>query len=71
MYRLSCAQFYLRSVYTCSAILRAYSVFYASSPFCPLRVGCVASRCVAFCVKYVLNIYMWLLELPDAVILRH
>ena len=29
IYRLSCAQFYMRSVYTTSAILRAYFVFYA------------------------------------------
>jgi len=71
MYRLSCAQFYVRSVYTSSAILRAYFVFYTWSPFRPLRVGFVASRCVVFCVRYVLNIYMWLLELPDTVILRH
>jgi len=35
----------------------------ASRRFC-----CVALRCVAFCVRYVLNIYLWLLGLPDAII---
>jgi len=70
MYRLSCAQFYVRSVYTSSNILRAYSPFYASSPFCPLRVHLVASSCVALSVTCLLKNYMWLLQLPDAKILK-
>ena len=46
MYRLSSAQFYIRPVYTSSATLTAYSVFYASSPFC-LRFTSLLSRRVS------------------------
>jgi len=31
--------FYICSVYTSSNIVRAYSLFFASSQFCPLRVA--------------------------------
>jgi hypothetical protein len=71
MYRLSSAQFYVRSVYTSSDILRAWSFFYVSSPFCPFRVALVGPCCVAFCVRYVQNNYVWLLKFPDAIILSY
>jgi len=55
MYRLSLAHFYIRSIYTSSTILRAYSPYYATLPICPLRAALVAPICVALCVTYVLN----------------
>jgi hypothetical protein len=46
MYRLSTAQFYVRAVYTSSYILRAYSLFYASSPFLSAsRRSCRVALC--------------------------
>ena len=46
--------------------LRAYSPFYASSPFCLLRVALVSSSCIALSVTYVLNNYMccWNCQTP-------